>query len=279
MTQNYFSYGYNMNRREMADRCPAATPVGAAVVDGWSFHINERGVATIEASPVGRVEGVLWTVTEACLRELDRFEGVAGGLYRRETVTVEIAGSKVEALVYVADCHRIGRPRAGYLEVVLEGAEDFGLSYDYREDLQILGWADPTPDDVRRAAHLAGNELRRLGEQLAAGRWEAAEPWTSRHLMISTEPISSPNHSYRPSLVTPCAAELSWLLGKVNEIFLAAPFYSRPTRDVTLDRLAATALAEASRLGSEAWQLVGLSILEEAIEVIREMEDGGFWAA
>ena len=49
-----------------------------------------------------RIEGELYSVNAATLANLDRLEGVAGGLYTRETIAVEREdGSRVKAFVYI----------------------------------------------------------------------------------------------------------------------------------------------------------------------------------
>lgn len=47
------------------------------------------------------VTGEIWVVTEECLRELDAFEGVDVGLYRRERVTLAPPHEHVTAETYL----------------------------------------------------------------------------------------------------------------------------------------------------------------------------------
>ena len=128
----YFAYGSNMNLEQMARRCPAARPIGSARLAGWTFRINDRGVATVVASPDDEVIGGLWEISERCLRSLDRYEGVRSGLYRRELLPVSLHDDEERiAIVYVAASQRSGLPRAGYLEGILAGAADFALPDHY----------------------------------------------------------------------------------------------------------------------------------------------------
>jgi gamma-glutamylcyclotransferase (GGCT)/AIG2-like uncharacterized protein YtfP len=145
MIHIYFAYGSNMNPVQMRHRCPAATPVGVATLRGWEIAINERGVATIihdeetrGRDEMGAVEGVLWAVTDKCLQSLDGYEGVARGVYRREVVQVERAENRIDAVTYVATSGGRGDPRAGYLELILEGADQFGISSTHRIRLERL---------------------------------------------------------------------------------------------------------------------------------------------
>ena len=50
MTKLYLAYGSNLNKRQMASRCPTARPVGSAMIYGWELCF--RGVADIIKSNV-----------------------------------------------------------------------------------------------------------------------------------------------------------------------------------------------------------------------------------
>src|SRR6266481_7272980 len=117
----YFAYGLNMHRAEMAERCPNAVLQGIARLDRHEFLINARGVATVVPAR-SFVYGVLWTVSASDETRLDRFEGVEFGFYRKRGVTVRSEAGQVQAFAYVAWNSVPGRPRAGYLESILEAA-------------------------------------------------------------------------------------------------------------------------------------------------------------
>lgn len=58
------------------------------------------------------VRGELWTVDDACLRELDALEGVAEGLYERATIRLaEPPGVTADTYLYRRDV--TGRPPLG----------------------------------------------------------------------------------------------------------------------------------------------------------------------
>lgn len=71
-TSLYFAYGANLNVRSMAIRCPAARPVGPAVIMDHGLRFS--GVATVIRAEGERVHGALWQLTPACIHALDRFE-------------------------------------------------------------------------------------------------------------------------------------------------------------------------------------------------------------
>lgn len=125
----YFAYGSNLLHRQMEERCPGASFVGAGVVEGYRFLINSRGSANIVPDTASTVYGGIYLMTDADIASLDRHEGVALGSYGKKTLTaVAIAnGEAFKSLVYIAPCIECGPPGAGYLERVLEGARDCGL--------------------------------------------------------------------------------------------------------------------------------------------------------
>lgn len=64
-------------------RCPKAKLIGSARLPEHTFLINQRGYASITAAQNRVVHGLLWTLTEADEKTLDRYEGVSKGLYRK----------------------------------------------------------------------------------------------------------------------------------------------------------------------------------------------------
>ena len=81
----YFAYGANMSPGAMKMRCPRASFVCAARLQG-QFRINGYGVATIVFYRPTTVHGVLWTVTASDETALDVFEGIEAGLNVKRTV-------------------------------------------------------------------------------------------------------------------------------------------------------------------------------------------------
>ena len=136
-SQRCFAYGANMIAADMAARCPAAREIGTAILPGWRFAIMDRGYATLLPEAGAAVHGVLWRVSPDCERVLDEFENVAGGLYRRETLTIAAA----PALVYLGNDPATGRPRAGYLEPIIAAAEARGFPPAYVAELRR--WLNP----------------------------------------------------------------------------------------------------------------------------------------
>ena len=133
--QPYFAYGSNMDAHQMAIRCPGAERVGIAVLPDHRVLINAQGVGTVIPAKGKSVFGLLWRLSDQNVEALDAYEGVASGDYQREQVTVDVDGAQIDALVYVAANVAPGKPRAGYLEVVLKAAAEVGLPESYLAEL------------------------------------------------------------------------------------------------------------------------------------------------
>ena len=77
----YFAYGSNMDRAAMARRCPASRVLGLGRLNRHRLVIMREGYASVERFPTGTVWGVLWDLALSDVPALDRYEGVASGLY------------------------------------------------------------------------------------------------------------------------------------------------------------------------------------------------------
>jgi cation transport regulator ChaC len=141
----YFAYGSNMDAGQMMDRRVRFTEARRAMIRDHALVFNRysttwgAGVADIVPQHGEVVEGVLYQVTEAGLKSLDRYEGVDRGLYRRAAVRVEDA----EGRTYDAVCYQIVDkasvsvpPSVAYLTKLVKGAEAFGLSPAYIQKLR-----------------------------------------------------------------------------------------------------------------------------------------------
>jgi gamma-glutamylcyclotransferase (GGCT)/AIG2-like uncharacterized protein YtfP len=128
----YFAYGSNMDVVAMARRCPASRSLGIARLVRHRFAILQAGYATVVRDPKLTVHGILYDLTLADLPALDRYEDIAGGLYRKVTQPVlRKEGGPVQALVYIGAGPSEGRPRPGYMEGVIEAARAAGLPDSY----------------------------------------------------------------------------------------------------------------------------------------------------
>jgi gamma-glutamylcyclotransferase (GGCT)/AIG2-like uncharacterized protein YtfP len=149
MTGLHFAYGANMNRAVMRKYAPDARALGKAELAGHRFVITADGYGSVEPAPAQTVHGVLWRITPRDRVLLDAWENVGGGFYRGEMLAVRGAGGHAVALVYFARPGREGRPKAGYMELVIAAAREWDLPQSYIGALQ--GWSSrPLGPDVRK---------------------------------------------------------------------------------------------------------------------------------
>ena len=130
----YLAYGSNLNKGQMAYRCPTARPVGSAMIYGWELVF--RGVADIVKSkdpnmllPVG-----IWEIEPGDEYELDLYEGYrksGKGLYDK----IKVSG----IMTYQMTRREIARPTTSYFNTILQGYYDFGLDTSYLYD--AAGWS------------------------------------------------------------------------------------------------------------------------------------------
>jgi hypothetical protein len=132
----HFAYGSNMHRAVMRRHASSAEPLGIASLPDYRFVITTDGYASVEPARAHAVHGVLWRLMPRDRVGLDAWENIAGGLYSAKTLPVLAAGRRVPVLVYLARPRGIGRPRAGYMELVLEAARAWNLPPDYMASLQ-----------------------------------------------------------------------------------------------------------------------------------------------
>ena len=141
----YFAYGSNMNLDQMAVRCPGGRMLGLVRKRDWRYLINQRGYVTAQEDPDAETLGCLWELTEEHWAVLDRYEGVAGGFYRRVDCEVLSIDSEepVQSIAYRAANETPGTPSATYADVVIDGARQIGLPKDYLEFLE--SWRHGSP--------------------------------------------------------------------------------------------------------------------------------------
>ncbi|MGM9538354.1 MAG: gamma-glutamylcyclotransferase family protein [Candidatus Onthomonas sp.] len=101
----YFAYGSNINLDQMAYRCPDAKVVGPVMLEDYELLFRGNGggngVATIAPKQGSYVYGLLWKLTPACEKSLDRYEGYPH-LYAKKGVTVwDTEGQRHTVMAYV----------------------------------------------------------------------------------------------------------------------------------------------------------------------------------
>ncbi len=139
----YFAYGSNLLKHQMQARCPGARLHSVVRVQGYelcfpmiSFTRSGMGVASIRPNEDAYVEGVIYEMTPDDFRRLDHYES-EGTKYRRDTITIPKLG---EVWTYFPrlDAGHHYPPSEEYLNAVIEGATEHGLSAEYIATLRAF---------------------------------------------------------------------------------------------------------------------------------------------
>ena len=130
----YIAYGSNLNVRQMRMRCPHATILGTATLQGWEllFKGSRTGsYLTIEECEGGTVPVVIWEVDATDEEALDRYEGYPTFYYKKE-IRLQYKGIRtgrrrmITAFVYIMHEERpIGVPTGFYMRTCLDGYDTF----------------------------------------------------------------------------------------------------------------------------------------------------------
>jgi hypothetical protein len=150
MTTLHFAYGANMSRAVMRKYAPSARPLGVATLADHRFIITSDGYASVEPARAQTVHGVLWRTTPRDRVMLDAWENVSAGLYRCEVLAVRRKRCLAPSLVYFGRPSAEGRPKRGYMELVLAAAREWELPEAYVRSLEGFIPTRPVGLDVRK---------------------------------------------------------------------------------------------------------------------------------
>jgi gamma-glutamylcyclotransferase (GGCT)/AIG2-like uncharacterized protein YtfP len=133
----YAAYGSNMDSAQMAERCPHSPQHGSGWLEGWRLTFGgedlgwEGALATVVEDGAERVFVVLYDVADVDEGELDRWDGLTLGYYRKIRVRVQTLDGDVAAWLYVLNGYEGGLPSARYLGILADAAEQAGAPADY----------------------------------------------------------------------------------------------------------------------------------------------------
>lgn len=128
MTKLYFAYGANVNVNGMQQRCPQARPLRPFELRDWQLKFYNH--ANIEPCAGSTVNGVLWEITANCERSLDLFEGVPV-YYNKRSWTQD----NIDFFFYEMSDYKSGDPSIGYIQIILEGYDQWNLPREKLLDL------------------------------------------------------------------------------------------------------------------------------------------------
>ncbi len=144
----YFAYGANMNPETLGERGVAFEKVCKGKVRDMRLVFDKpgddgTGKADLQDHKGSEVQGVIYDVPEASLVNLDVYEGVDRGHYRRQVVRVQTSKGELECIAYRAAKFRSGlKPSPAYLRAIIRGAEAHRLSPEYLTFLKSFATMD-----------------------------------------------------------------------------------------------------------------------------------------
>ena len=152
-----FAYGSNMLTTRLRDpkRCPSATPIGVAELEGCELRWHKRSTdgsgkcdIVAGASAEARVFGVLYQIATSEKQALDKAEGLGKG-YKEIDVEVVCNGRAVAAKAYQGtNIDATLKPYTWYRAFVVAGAKEHGLPREYIDRLARVA-ANEDTDRVR----------------------------------------------------------------------------------------------------------------------------------
>jgi hypothetical protein len=140
----YAAYGSNLDPAQMLIRCPHSPRRGTGWLEGWRLTFGgedigwDGALATVVESAGSRVFVVLYDLSEGDEKELDNWDGVSLGYYRRVKVRVETLDGDVLAWLYVLNFWEGGLPSARSIGILAGSAELAGAPADYVSALRAL---------------------------------------------------------------------------------------------------------------------------------------------
>ena len=137
----YAAYGSNLSVSQMSYRCPDAKVIGTGKI--MDYKLVFRYHADIEKHDGAFVPVLIWSISKDDEKRLDKYEGIKGGYYHQEKVTVvmddvmngimddgeEITANKeITAMVYIMNTQdTIEPPDFRYHQIIEGGYTDFGF--------------------------------------------------------------------------------------------------------------------------------------------------------
>jgi gamma-glutamylcyclotransferase len=130
----YFAYASNMNRQQIALRCPeakskvvATLPNFKLIFTGYS-RLRKGAVATIRGSHGSKVIGALYEINEAGLRKLDKHENYPIDYKHMDVRVFTDSGETYDAVTFIKTRQEEeGQPSTEYRAVIQQGYRDWGI--------------------------------------------------------------------------------------------------------------------------------------------------------
>ena len=169
MAFRYFAYGSNMLSSRLRKRCPSATKISNASIEGFQLVFTKpskdgSGKGGLVPKTEALCHGVLFELSEADLPALDRAEGAGYGYERVSTFTV-IGSDKTMQGVTTYLPTRFNdqlNPYDWYLALVIAGAQENKLPSPYIDMLKSVPFEED-PKWERKGRLTAVDVIRETG--------------------------------------------------------------------------------------------------------------------
>lgn len=136
----YIAYGSNMDEVQMKDRCPGAELVGIGTIRRAQLDFYLHATVTGIDDPAATVPVAVWKITDRDERSLDRYEGVRGHYYYRDTAKALLNnGIEVEGLIYLMENFRRSPCDPVYYDRIAAAYDRLGL-HDRINDVLEPAW-------------------------------------------------------------------------------------------------------------------------------------------
>ena len=122
----YLAYGSNLNKKQMSFRCPNAKVIESYILSGYKLEF--RRVANIKKTnnKQDKIACGIWNITKECESALDVYEGYPN-LYGKMNIKLNDGR---EVMTYYMKKGHLATPSYEYLNTIILGYKDFGLSLD-----------------------------------------------------------------------------------------------------------------------------------------------------
>ena len=149
----YLAYGSNLNKKQMARRCPGAEAAGGIILPGYRlvFKGSKTGAyLTYIRDKKAVMPGGFWVINDLNEESLDRYEGYPI-FYRKEEGVFKYQGKDLGFLIYKMNEGRsYEMPSPSYVETCRQGYRDFGFDEKYLDE--ALEYTKEKIDEARRKA-------------------------------------------------------------------------------------------------------------------------------
>ena len=123
----YFAYGSNMNINQMNNRCPDGfEKVTNAKLNNYAFGFDQSGYANLKDQKNNETIGILYQITELCLKSLDGYEGYPDHYNRKIVMVIDLESNKqYQSQVYIQSPKNFGgKANQEYLGRIIIGAKE-----------------------------------------------------------------------------------------------------------------------------------------------------------